>query len=187
MVRAIRAGMEGADEPPVFDEWGEMLKEGLVAAVISLIYQIIPLIVFIVFAGGSLVAMATGSNAGEAAGLAGFFGGFFISWILSILFGYVGLAAVANYAKEGSFGAGFDFETIREVLLDREYLIAWGYAILINIAFGVVTGMLSIIPLAGAILGLFINFYGLIIIGWVFGDGFAAALDNADTDSSKGI
>lgn len=185
MVRAIRAGMEGADEPPVFDEWGELLKEGLVAAVISFVYQIIPTIVFIVFVGGSLVSMATGSEAGAAVGMAGLLGGIFIWWLLSIVFGYVGFAGVANYAKEGSFGAGFDFETIRKVLVAREYLVAWGYAILINLAFGVVTGMLNIIPFLGAIVGLFISFYGLMIVGWVFGDGFAAALDNAESDGAS--
>jgi hypothetical protein len=186
MVRAIRAGMDGADEPPVFDDWGTLLKEGVVAAVINIVYQIIPIIVFIVFVGGSVASMATGSEAGAAAGLAGFLGGLFIWGILSLIFGYIGLAGVANYAREGTFGAGFDFGTIRQVLLAKEYLVAWAYAILINVAFGVVTGMLNIIPFLGAIVSVFISFYGLMIVGWVFGDGFAAALEDADSADTTG-
>lgn len=177
LVRAIRAGMDGAEEPPVFDDWGELIKEGFVAAVISFVYQIVPMIVFVVFVLGSLMAMLTGSDAGAGIGIVGFFGSFFAWWVLSIVFGYVGLAGVANYAREGTFGAGFDVDVIKTVVLSREYAVAWLWVIAINVVASVITGFLNIIPFLGAIVGVFVSFYALIVAGWVWGDGFADATD----------
>jgi hypothetical protein len=175
LIRAIRAGMDGADEPPRFDDWGELLKEGVVATVIGLVYQIVPLVVFFVFVGGSLMAFLTGSDAGAGLGMFGLLGGLFVSWVLSIAFAYVGLAGIANYASVGSLGAGFDFDVITDVVTSRAYLIAWGYVIALNVVVGIVTGVLNIVPFIGAIAGLFVAFYALIIAGWLWGEGFASA------------
>lgn len=174
-VRALRAGMEDADEPPVFDEWGDLLKEGVVAAVITFVYQLIPTIVFGVAVGGSILAFATGSDAGAGLGLFGLLGGLFVWWVLAIVFGYIGLAGVANYAREGSFGAGFDVSVIRTVATSRDYAVAWLYVIALNVVVGVVTGLLNVVPILGGIVGVFLSFYALIIAGWLLGDGFAAA------------
>jgi len=189
LVRAIRAGMEGAEEPPVFDEWGELLKEGLVASVIGLIYQLVPLIVFAVFVGGSILAFLTGSDAGAGAGAFGLIGGTFVAWILSLIFGYVGFAGVANYAKERSFGAGFDFGLISDVVTSKAYLMAWVYVIALNIVVAVIVGLLNVIPFLGGIVGLFVSFYALIIAGWLWGSGFAEATSpdiesGADTEAA---
>lgn len=175
LVRAIRAGMDGADEPPVFDEWGDLLREGFVAGIIGLVYQIVPLIVLFVFVGGSIIAFATGSNTGSGIGMLGMFGGLFVWWILAIVFGFVGFAGVANYAREGTFAAGFDFGVIRQVVTSRAYLVAWAYVVALNLVVGAITGALSMTGV-GAILGTFLTFYALIIAGWLWGDGFAEAM-----------
>jgi len=175
LVRAIRAGMEGAEEPPAFDEWGEMLKEGFVASVIGFVYQLVPIIVFSVFVGGSVLAIATGSDVGAGTGILGLVGGVFVGWVLSLVFGYVGFAGVANYAREGNFGAGFDFGVISDVVTSKAYLMAWVYVIVLNVVVGVVVGLLNIVPVLGTIVGLFVGFYALVIAGWLWGNGFAEA------------
>jgi hypothetical protein len=185
LVRAIRAGMEGTDEPPVFDEWESLLKEGVLAAVIAFVYQLIPLIVFGIAVGGSIVAFATGSRTGAGAGLLGLFGGMFVSWLLSLVFGFIGFAGVANYAREGSFSAGFDFDVITDVVTSRPYLMAWLYVIVLNIVVAVVVGVLNVVPFLGAIVGAFVSFYALVIAGWLWGDGFAEAT-GARTESEAG-
>lgn len=186
LVRAIRAGMDGASEPPVFDEWGQMLVEGFVTFIIALIYQMIPIIVFVVFVGGSFLAVLTGSRAAMGAGFLGMFGGLLLAWILSIVFGYVGLAGIANYAREGTFGAGFDFDVITDVVLSMEYLVAWAYVFALNLVVGVITGVLNLVPFLGAVAAVFVSFYALVIAGWLWGDGFARALESTpdpDTDA----
>lgn len=175
LVRAIRAGMDGAEVPPVFDEWGELLKEGLFAGIITFIYQLIPLIVVFVFVGGSLAAFATGSEAGAGVGMLGLAGGLFVGWILSLIFGFVGFAGVANYAREGNFGAGFDFGVIADVVTSRSYLMAWVYVVVLYIVTLLVVGVLNIVPILGGIVGAFVIFYALVIAGWLWGQGFAEA------------
>lgn len=175
LVRALRAGMEDASEPPTFDDWGDMFTEGFVAAIIGFIYQLVPLIVFSVFVGGSILAFLSGTDAGGVAGFAGLMGGLFVSWILAIVFGIIGLAGVANYARERRFGAGFDFGLITDVVTDRSYLLAWVYVIVLQIVVGIVVGVLNIVPLLGSLVGVFVSFYALIIAGWLWGQGFAEA------------
>ena len=167
----------------MFDEWGELLKEGVVAAVISFVYQLIPTIVFAVMVGGSLLALLTGSDAGAGLGLLGLIGGVFVWWVLAIIFGFIGFAGVANYAREGTLGAGFDFGVITTVITSRDYIVAWLYVIALNIVVGFVSGALNIIPGLGGLIGVFLGFYALIIVGWLWGDGFAAAMGTRSTTS----
>lgn len=181
LVRAIRAGMEEAEEPPVFDEWGDLLKEGLVAGIIGLIYQIIPIIVVSVFVGGSILAMATGSDAGAGIGMLGLVGGLFVGWILSVIFGFVGFAGVANYAKEGTFASGFDFGVISTVITSRVYLMAWVYVIALYIVATIAVGVLNVVPILGGLVGAFVIFYAAIIAGWLWGSGFAEAMNMKTT------
>lgn len=186
LVRALRAGMAGAEEPPVFDDWGELLKEGLVAAVITFIYQLVPLVVFVFVVGGSLLAIVTGGDAGAGLGLLGLFGGVFLVWVLSLVFGFIGFAGVANYAKEGSFGAGFDFGVITDVITSGPYLMAWVYVIALQIVVGILVSVLgTVIPFVGGAIAMFPAFYALVIAGWLWGNGFAEATDTTlETDTS---
>jgi hypothetical protein len=174
-VRAIRAGMDNAAEPPVFDDWGTLLTEGFVAGVIGFVYQLVPMVVFFVTVGGSFLALLTGSDIGAGIGVVGFLGGLFVWWLLAVAFGYVGFAGVGNYAREGRFGAGFDLDTIAGVVTSREYLVAWVYVVVLNIAVGVVVAALNVVPVLGGIVGVFVGFYAFIIAAWLLGDGFAAA------------
>ncbi|MEF8856843.1 MAG: DUF4013 domain-containing protein, partial [Haloplanus sp.] len=64
VLRGLRAGMADEKEPPVFDDWGTLLKEGVIAFVVVLVYQLIPLIVMTVTVGGSVGAMASGNDLG---------------------------------------------------------------------------------------------------------------------------
>jgi len=189
VLRVLRAGMDGAEEPPVFDDWGTLLKEGVVAFVVVLIYQLIPLIVMAVTVGGSIAAMASGTEAGAGVGIVGLFGGLALSTVLALIFGYVTLIGLANYAHEGSFGAAFDFDVIRTVALDGDYAIPWLYGVGILIGAAVVAGILGIVPLVGAIAGVFVTFYGQVAAGWVWGKGFgdATGLGGAESDPDPAI
>jgi hypothetical protein len=136
---------------------------------------LIPLIVFAVTVGGSVAAMATGTRTGAGLGMAGLFGGFLLSSVLALVFGYVGLIGVANYAREGDFGAGFDVGVITDVATSSDYAIPWAVGVVIFLVAGVVGG----IP----ILGQAVLFYASIVAMKLVGRGFAAAR-GADTTAS---
>jgi len=188
-LRVLRAGMADEADPPVFDDWGTLLKEGVVAFVIVIIYQLIPLLVMAVTVGGSMAAILSGSEAGAGVGLVGLFGGLALSTLLALVFGYVTLIGLANYAHEGAFGAAFDVDVIRTVAVDGAYAIPWLYGIGILIGAAVVASILGIVPIIGAIAGVFVTFYGQIAAAWVWGKGFsdATGLDDTDADPDPAI
>ena len=183
IVRTLRHRLDGRPEPPAFTDWGSLFVDGLQAWVIAIIYLLVPLIVGGVTVGGSIAAMATGSRAGSAAGMAGLVGGFAITFVLMLVFGYFAVIAVVNFAREGRFGAAFDFETIRAVALDRDYAIPWGVSVVVFIVAGVIASVLNIIPFLGFVVGSFVFFYAQIVAASLWADGFAAALD-AQLDAS---
>jgi hypothetical protein len=175
LVRVLRAGMRDSPEPPVFDRWGDLLREGAVAFVVVFVYQLIPLVVFAVTVGGSVAALATGSRAGTGLGLVGLFGGVAVSGLLALVFGYVGLVGLANFAHEGRLGSAFDVAVVKDVALSREYAIPWLYGVGFVLVAGVVTSVLNVVPILGAILGVFVVFYAQICAFKLWGMGFAAA------------
>ena len=70
-VEVLRTTARGRDEAPEFDDWGEMIKDGVIGLVISIVYAIIPFgivgIISTVFLGGG--AALGGDGGGALAGL----------------------------------------------------------------------------------------------------------------------
>jgi len=184
VLRVLRSGIDGTEQPPVFDDWGTLLKEGVVAFVVVLVYQLIPLLVMAVTVGGSLAAFATGSEAGAGVGILGMLGGLALSTLLALVFGYVTLIGLANYAHVGTFGAAFDLDVIRPVATDRAYAVPWLYGVGVLFAAAVVASLLGFVPVLGAIVGVFVTFYGQVAAAWIWGKGFgdATGLGGSATD-----
>lgn len=174
VVRTVRYSLEGEPEPPAFDDWGTLLIDGLQAWVISLIYFLIPLLVFGVTVGGSIVAIATGTDAGAAIGAGSMVVGLGVASILSIAFGYVAVVAIVNFAREGRFGAAFDFTLIKRVAFEREYATAWVVSVVVLVLASFVTA----IPLLGWLLAPFVGFYAAVVAANLWAGGFAQALDS---------
>ncbi len=124
--------------------------------------------------GGSIVAMATGTEAGAAAGVGGLMLGIGLTSILLLVFGYLNVAAIVNFATEERFGAAFDFDRIKAVVLDREYAIAW----LISVVILLVAGLVTTIPLIGWLLSPFVGFYAAVVAANLWAGGFDRALDS---------
>ncbi|GCF13081.1 hypothetical protein Harman_10160 [Haloarcula mannanilytica] len=190
LVRAVRERADGATQPPAFEDWGELLVDGVKAWVIGLVYMLVPLIVFGVTVGGSLFAMATGTRAGAGAGLAGLLGGLAISFVLSLVFGYVATAAIIHFACTGELGAGFDFGTLRKLALSPEYATPWLVSIALFIAANVVVNLFNVIPFIGsliaAVLSPFASFYMVVVATDLWAGGYNAALDEREESESVG-
>lgn len=176
LVRTIRRSLSQDSTPPAFGNWGELLVDGLQAWVISLVYLLVPVIVAAFTIGGSIVATATGSRAGAAAGIGGLFFGITLTAILSVLFGYLAVVAIVNFAREDRFGAGFDVEIIRAVALNRDYTVAF----LVSVGVVLVASLVGVIPLVGWILTPFVSFYAMVVAANLWAGGFAQALKATD-------
>jgi hypothetical protein len=180
LVSVIRERFDANPEPPRFENWGEMLVEGFTAWAVTVVYMLLPLLVAGITVGGAAVAIATGERALSLAGLAGLLGGLGVTAVLSLLFGYVSVAGVVTYARTGRFGSAFDVGTLRRVCLDGNYAVAWLASVVVFLAVGLLSGALNAIPLLGYILGAFLTFYGSVAAGYLWADGYRAALANTE-------
>ncbi|MGM0590280.1 MAG: DUF4013 domain-containing protein [Halobacteriota archaeon] len=168
-VRVLQATMRGEEEPPVFDEWGELFVDGLKALVIGVVYSLIPAII-----AGAVLALGLGALAGGG-DAAGAFGGFLVvlgglmALVLGLVAAYITPAAVANFAETDRLGAGFDFGTLRPILSSGKYATAWVMAFAVLLVAGVVTGVLNVIPFLGFIVGAFVTFYAGVAAYYIIG------------------
>lgn len=179
VVRAIRTSIDGDTEPPAFEDWGTLLVTGFQAWLIGVIYLLIPAIVAFVTIGGSIMAMATGGDLGAGVGVAGLFGGLAVTFVLSLVFGYLSVGAIVLFARQDQFGAAFDFGQLRDLVLTTDYAIAWVVAIVVFI----VAGIVASIPLIGFIIGPFATFFAAVIAARLWAGGYIDAMDN-DTQAS---
>lgn len=176
IVRSIGVVLADDPSPPEFDEWGELFVDGALAWIISIVYLLVPLLVAGFTVGGSIAAVATGSEIGAAAGAGGLLVGLTISTILSLAFGYLAVVAIVNFAREGQFGAAFDLDVIKTVALDRDYAIAW----LVSVGVFLIAGVVSSIPFVGWIITPFVSFYAAIVAADLWAGGFTRALESVD-------
>lgn len=182
IIRVIRLRLVGEPQPPEFGDWVTLFVDGIKMAIIGLIYLLIPLIVASFTIGGALASMATGTDVGAAIGVAGFFGGFLLTLLLVLVFGYVAVAAIVNFARTDQLGDAFDFGTIKPVIFHSDYAIAWVTAVAVLIVAGIIGGALNVIPILGWIVAAFVYFYAQIVAAGIWADGFEAARGGADVD-----
>ncbi|WP_049899344.1 DUF4013 domain-containing protein [Halococcus agarilyticus] len=174
-VRVLRRTAAGDETAPVFDDWGRMGIEGLKATVIALVYGLVPLVVGAVLIGGSVVAIATGGSvdggsAALGAGIVGLLVSLAITFVLGLAAWYVIPAATANFAERGTFAAGFDFGTLRPVLFSGAYATGWLLALGVIVLGGIVAGAFNaVIPILGAVPGLFVSFYATVAAYYLIG------------------
>ena len=180
LVRAIRANLEGEPEPPTFGDWGTLVVDGIKVTVVWMIYMIVPLLVFFFTLGTSIVAILGGGDAGATAGFGTLIVGMIATLVLALVFGYFAVVGIVNLAKEDSFGAAFDLGAIKSVGLDGDYALPWLISVGIFMGISVITNIFNFIPGLGFIVGLFLNFYGLIVASKLWADGFTAATDGGE-------
>lgn len=180
-VRAAKAGYEESEEAPAFEEWGELLVDGVKVLVIGIIYFLIPTIVLV--AGGvvtGLGAMASdpGAPPSAVASGVGVVGGllFLVTVVLYLIALYVYPAAIVSLSRDGDIAAAFDFSSILNAAFSADYFVAGVLAILLSIVVGVLTVVLSFLTLGlFFLLAVFVQFYVQVAFFYLFGRGYAKA------------
>ncbi|MFC6862879.1 DUF4013 domain-containing protein [Halomicroarcula sp. GCM10025817] len=182
LVRVIRQVGAGDDEvPPVFDEWGELLVDGVLAFVISLVYFLVPAIVISVGVLAWILPVGVGTSVGGTGGNSVAILGVLLAFataavgVLTLLAAvYLFPAAIAAFARTGSVGAAFSPSTIRTIGTSEDYAVAWLIAIVIGVIAQIVAGAVAVTVL-GLIFVPFITFYGNIASAYAIGRGIEDA------------
>jgi hypothetical protein len=187
LVRVLRGTMHGDDVPPRFDDWGALAGDGVRAFAIAVVYGLVPAFLVAVTAGLAVAVAGPGPRTGLIVGAVTFVGGI-LALVLGLLAAYIIPAAVANYAEQDSFRAGFAVGDLRPVLTSGTYATAWVMGFAIILGAGIVTAVLNIVPLLGTVVGAFVSFYAITaayyIVGHAWGD--LRGLEIHDDDGEMG-
>jgi hypothetical protein len=174
LMRVLRATMAGEETPPVFEEWGDIVVDGLKATVIGVVYSFVPGVIgAVVVAFGVAGAIAGGDSAAGALGGLVAIGGLLVAAVLSVVAAYLLPAALANYAETGRLGAGFALGDLRPVWLSGTYATGWLYALAVLLAGGLVAGALNVVPFVGFVAGAFVTFYAAVAAAYIVGHTWA--------------
>lgn len=196
LMRVVRRTSDGDDEAPTFesvDDGVEMTMEGLKGFVVIFVYSLIPAVVGGVLIGGAIMSFifggATDSGGFLGLGFLGFVLGVLLSVVLGIAAAYVIPAALSNVAQKGTIGAGFEFGVLGSVLTSGTYVRGWLLAFGVVILGGILLSVLSIVPLLGTVVGVFVQFYFLVaayyIIGHTWGDLVTASMPDGDAPAER--
>lgn len=181
-VQVAQAGVEQHAEPPAFDDWGDLIVQGIVGTVIMIAYAIIPILLVMVTSG---LGFAGASQGGTAGGIIGGLGalGLLVSLLALVVVYYAIPAGITNYAIEGNLGAAFDVDAIKPVLLSGDYLVAWLVPFVLAFILNIVVVLLAI-TFVGLILVPFLQFYVYVAVMYMFGRAFAEALGMATAEDA---
>ena len=125
--RVCRAAARGAEEPPAFDDWGGLLKEGVLWSIAVLGFTILL---------GVVVAILY--FAADATGLAGIGGLAILTYVLGL---YATRAVMTLYAVTLDFRATFSASNIWTLTFSVDYLVTFLAELLITLALGIVAGI----------------------------------------------
>ncbi|EMA65045.1 DUF4013 domain-containing protein [Halorubrum kocurii] len=195
LARVLRQTADGDDEPPVFEEWGDLLVEGAKAFAVTFVYSLLPLAILAVAAVFGVGAAVLGSGDGAGGILGGLVGGLLALLLVvaalavSVAGVYVTPAALAAVAESGRVGDGFALGALWGVVSKRAYAVGWLTAIAVALAGSLAIGVLSVVPVLGTIAGVFVQFYAIVaaaaIIGWTWTDVRPVATDATEPDTAN--
>ena len=193
MFRVIKASLAGIEELPAFDEWGEMLVDGIKLILVYVTYTL-PSIIIGIFSFISLwssmwsmayVTQVSGSAVTPDIIFSIFGGtaliGIVVAGIYSLLIYPVMAVAIGNMAYyNGEIGAAFRFSDILSTITEIGWvdLIIWYIVVLmVGIAIGIIGSIMGIIPIIGWIVLIFIVYPYLYLfyarsIAWLYSSAF---------------
>jgi hypothetical protein len=146
----------GAAQPPVFDAWISLFIDGIKLMVVCILWFIPALVIFF----GALISIALDGKIPVAAGGSFVIVGFlllfigFIVFVISMLCSVIGCV---RFARMGSIREGLRFSAIIRTIQAigwGNYLFALVIGVVILLVFKLVGSLLSLIPVAGVVIGL---------------------------------
>ena len=132
-------------EEPDFTNAGKSFIQGLLMFIAENVYALIPSLIII------LCAMLGASEGAGAISVIGVIVGI----VLAVILGLFMIPVQVNFARKQSFGAAFAFGEIFGMIGKlglAKFILAWLLYFVIILAVSIVLGILSVVPVVGAIL-----------------------------------
>lgn len=179
-LRVVEAVLDDREEPPRFGDLWSLFVDGVKAAVVLVVYALVPLIVGIALV--SLVAGALGFRLqGGVPSLTGGLAAGGLAFLVALLIGgltllvwYVTPAALVHLARTRRLRAAFEIDAVRDLAESDAYGAVWLLAVAVFAANAVVLLVLNSAGV-GVILSGFVSFYAFMAMAFLFAHGAEAA------------
>lgn len=183
LLRVLDAGRTGARGLPEFDDWEELIIDGLKMFVLNLLYTGIPAVIlsavlgitfFFVAVGG---VVGRGNDGGTLVLVFLLVGGLvsLLAFVLVLVAAVMLPAALARMRVEDDFRAALDVRAVFRVAKTGEYLVAVVLAWVVGVGFSIVGGLLTIV-----LIGIPILLYGFMVVFHLYGQGYARAVESIE-------
>ena len=172
-LKVMRNAINKKPAMPRWENFGGLFVDGLVVFIISLIYMIVPIIVFVATSAvWGLPLFSIGRFMGcPFALVATFLPLIAITLVFAIIIGFILPMAIALYASSKNVGKAFKFGEIlnRIKSVFGEYIVAYVFILIL----GIIIGAIAMIPYIGWIIALFVTFYIGVVSSNLFGELYA--------------
>ena len=168
IIRVLGETAAGNEDPPAFEDWGDLIVKGVVGTAITIGYALIPFVVLFAVLTVAGVGAGLGSE-GAGAGLGAFGILLYILTFMVVL--YALPAGLTSYAHEGSIGAAFNVGRIKTTILSTEYLAAVLLPLVVAFITNIIITVLAV-TVVGLLLVPFVLFYMYVAIFYMFGTAY---------------
>ena len=152
IVRIIGHTINGSNELPPFDEWGDMFRDGLKYIAVTIIYLIVPNILTFVLTNEMFFSIYSG----------GFQIGYLLITVIRMLialpFDLVYIMALGNMVHEDRFEAAFDFSKIFGLIGK----MGWPKYVLYILIFAIIGFLLGLISNLGSFMQISFGLWGAV-------------------------
>lgn len=147
--------LRGEKPAPEVEDWGTLFIDGIKYLIVSLIYAIPLIIVWVLVLGASAVAIMSGDSTAMMGAFAAMGIGLLIMLVLGIIIAVFEVIGIVRFARTGSIGEAFNFGAILATI-ERigwvPYLIALVVLIVVGIIFAIIVAIIQVIPILGMII-----------------------------------
>jgi hypothetical protein len=144
--------LRGEKPAPEVDDWGTLFIDGIKYMIVSLIYAIPLIIVWVIVIGASAVAIMSGDSTAMMAAFGAMAIGLLVMLVLGIIIAVFAIIGIVRFARTGSIGEAFNFSAILATIGKLgwvPYIIAIVVLVVVAIIFGIVVAIIQMIPILG--------------------------------------
>ena len=147
--------LRGEKPAPEVNDWGTLFIDGIKYLIVSLIYALPIIIVWVLVMGASAAALMSGNYSAMMAALGAMALGVLVMFVLGVIIAVFEVIGIVRFARTGSIGEAFNISAILATINKIgwvNYIIALIVLIIVAIIVGIIVGILTMIPYLGIII-----------------------------------
>jgi hypothetical protein len=147
--------LRGEKPAPEVNDWGTLFIDGIKYLIVSLIYALPIIIVWVLVMGASAAAIMSGNYSAMMAAFGAMALGVLVMFILAVIISVFEVIGIVRFARTGSIGEAFNISAILATINKIgwvPYIIALIVLIIVAIIIAIIAGILMMIPYLGIII-----------------------------------